>query len=89
MSDDKVVPFKQSPPANDETLSENERETIQQTLENMMTFSEHLERGIKLATNVIAGLELRCATLEKKVADLERKAPKKPAIYSATGERAN
>lgn len=89
MSEEKGVPFKQPPAANDDALSENERETIHQTLENMMTFSEHLERGIKLATNVIAGLELRLAAAEREIAELKRRAPKKPAIYNATGERAN
>lgn len=90
MSEDKVVQMKKPViPANDDGMSENERDTIHQTLENMLTFQEHLERGIKLATQVIAGLEVRLAGAEREIAELKKRVPRKPAIYNSTGERAN
>lgn len=65
----------------------DERAVILSTLENVITFHECLEEGMKLMTQAFTGMQRQIRDLEHEVAELKKK--KKPAIYSATGERAN
>jgi hypothetical protein len=85
---DNVVPFDRKSDDTD-ALSSSERETIMQTLSNVMDFQEKLECGMKMASAVIAELQSHVRDLEHEMAALKKALPKKPAILNALGARAN
>lgn len=87
---DNVVDMKPKAAAtndNGASAESDERAVILSTLENVMTFQERLEEGMKLMTQAFTGMQRQIRDLEHEVAELKKK--KKPAILNAVGERAN
>jgi hypothetical protein len=86
MTDNNVVEFT---PKGACAEPSNESEMILQTLANVMDFQEKLEKGMKLASAVITEMQEHVRVLERDVTELQKRLPKKPAIYNAQGSRAN
>lgn len=74
-------------PKPEEAAPPTERDVIIQTLENVMDVQERLEKGMKLAVQVIAELQSHVRDLEHDVAQLKK--PKRPVILNSMGARAN
>lgn len=77
------------PKAAEQEMSGDEHDALLQTLANVMDFQESLEKGMKLATQVIAEMQAHIRDLEHDVAHLKKLLPKKPAILNSQGARAN
>jgi hypothetical protein len=88
-SADNIIPFEPKQEAVEPVMSGDDREVIMQTLANVIDFQEKLEKGMQLASRVIAELQSHVRDLEREVAQLKKALPKKPAILNAQGARAN
>lgn len=90
-ADDNVLAFAPKEKPDDASIASeaapSDRDVIMQTLENVMDAQEQLEKGMKLAVQVIAELQSHVRDLEHDVAQLKK--PKRAVILNSQGARAN
>lgn len=66
-------------------MKEDEERALLNTLENLMSFQERLEKGLNLAIQTIRQLDTRIKRLEQS----DKRRDLAPAILNSHGERVN